>query len=664
MAGQYAYYPFTASGGVAVYPNFASFPTSAPAGTLAVAQDTGIVYEYFNGAWTAVAGPNDALTLGTPANGLAISNNQLTLTAASASQNGALLSTDWTTFNNKQAAGNYITALTGDVTASGPGSSVASLVATTNATLTTLSALSLPFTQTTGNVLLTRLSPVPTGSIIGNNTGSTVAPAALTVTTVTSMLNVFTSTLKGLTPLSGGGTTNFLRADGTWAVPASSGTVTSVALADDTGLFTISGSPVTTSGTLTLASLSSQAANTFLAAPNGSAGSPTFRTIVVADVPTLNQNTTGTASNITATSNSTLTTLSSLALPLTQTTGTLPINRGGTGVTAVPTTPTASAFAAWDANKNMSGNNILDGFTTIATAAATTTLTVASTGQYVFTGTTTQTVVLPVASTLVNGFTFSITNRSTGLVTVTTSGSTTVQSMASNTVLNIVCINAAGGTGTASWSWTYLPGQSMANAFKALTIQTFGAPGTFTYTTPTNPAPLYLEVVMVGAGGGGDGTAGGAGGGTGGATSFTGSGVTLTANGGARVVGGTATVTGAIGVAVAGGTGEPPAGPVNSAGGNGSGGFFGGNGGGTQAGVAGGNATAAGGGGGGAGGAVSAAGGFGGGAGAYIDATFSSLASTYSVTVGTGGTAGPAPGGGTAGGVGGNGLVIVYEYYQ
>lgn len=43
----------------------------------------------------------------------------------------------------------------------------------------------------------------------------------------------------------------------------------------------------------------SKTANYFLAAPNGSAGAPTFRAMVAADVPTLNQNTTGTASNVT-----------------------------------------------------------------------------------------------------------------------------------------------------------------------------------------------------------------------------------------------------------------------------------------------------------------------------------------------------------------------------
>jgi hypothetical protein len=45
----------------------------------------------------------------------------------------------------------------------------------------------------------------------------------------------------------------------------------------------------------------SKTANFVLAAPNGSAGSPTFRAIVAADIPTLNQNTTGTASNVTGT---------------------------------------------------------------------------------------------------------------------------------------------------------------------------------------------------------------------------------------------------------------------------------------------------------------------------------------------------------------------------
>ena len=46
----------------------------------------------------------------------------INLPIASSANTGQLSSTDWSTFNAKQTAGNYITALTGDVTATGPGS--------------------------------------------------------------------------------------------------------------------------------------------------------------------------------------------------------------------------------------------------------------------------------------------------------------------------------------------------------------------------------------------------------------------------------------------------------------------------------------------------------------------------------------------------------------
>lgn len=43
---------------------------------------------------------------------------------------------------------------------------------------------------------------------------------AADVAAQTALLNAFTSGLKGLVPPSGGGTSNFLRADGTWAAPS------------------------------------------------------------------------------------------------------------------------------------------------------------------------------------------------------------------------------------------------------------------------------------------------------------------------------------------------------------------------------------------------------------------------------------------------------------
>ncbi len=76
------------------------------------------------------------------------------------------------------------------------------------------------------------------------------------------------------------------------------GTVTSVAMtvpSDEA----VSGSPITAAGTLAI-TRNSQPANFFLASPNGTSGVPSFRAIVAADIPTLNQSTTGNAATATA----------------------------------------------------------------------------------------------------------------------------------------------------------------------------------------------------------------------------------------------------------------------------------------------------------------------------------------------------------------------------
>jgi hypothetical protein len=72
--------------------------------------------------------------------------------------------------------------------------------------------------------------------------------------------------------------------DADWTQFSGSGTVSSVALAMP-GIFTVSGSPVTGSGTLT-ATLLTQSANLVFAGPTtGSAAAPTFRALVAADLP-------------------------------------------------------------------------------------------------------------------------------------------------------------------------------------------------------------------------------------------------------------------------------------------------------------------------------------------------------------------------------------------
>ena len=108
--------------------------------------------------------------------------------AADASHKGFLTSTDWSTFNGKQASGSYITALTGDVTASGPGSSAATVAKINGATLGTTTA-------TSGNLLIGSGTAWVTNAVSGDVTiGSTgvTAIGANKVTTTTINANAVT----------------------------------------------------------------------------------------------------------------------------------------------------------------------------------------------------------------------------------------------------------------------------------------------------------------------------------------------------------------------------------------------------------------------------------------------------------------------------------------
>ena len=134
------------------------------------------------------------------------------------------------------------------------------------------------------------------------------------------------------------GNTKYYGTDGSgtlgyYSIPSGSGTVSSVAFADDssTPIYNVSGSPVTTTGTLAI-TLATQSANTIFSGPaSGSAAQPGFRTLVSADIPNNAANTTGTASDITTTSNSTLVTLSSLSLPTSQLSGTISLSTQASG---------------------------------------------------------------------------------------------------------------------------------------------------------------------------------------------------------------------------------------------------------------------------------------------------------------------------------------------
>ena len=158
-------------------------------------------------------------------------------------------------------------------------------------------------------------------------TGATDAAAALTNLGAYPASNPsgFTSNVGTVTSVSGTGTVSGL---------SLSGTVTS------TGSLTLGGTLA-----VTPSDFASQTANTVLAAPNGSAGVPTFRSLVAADVPTLNQNTTGTASNVT---------------------GIVAVVNGGTGASVAATALTNLGAAASGANTDITSIALTTG--TISTA--------------------------------------------------------------------------------------------------------------------------------------------------------------------------------------------------------------------------------------------------------------------------------------------------------
>lgn len=110
------------------------------------------------------------------------------------------------------------------------------------------------------------------------------------------------------------------------------------------------------------------------------------------------------------------------------------------------------------------GPGLIEGFTTITSAAGTTTLTVASETKQIVTGSTTQTIKLPDATTLPLGRKFLIINKSSGTVTVNDNSSSLVATVLANTQVE-VHLRAAG---SAAGTWDALA-SSAASAWGTIT---------------------------------------------------------------------------------------------------------------------------------------------------------------------------------------------------
>lgn len=84
-------------------------------------------------------------------------------------------------------------------------------------------------------VAIAGLPSIANNTVLGNVSGAAAAPVGLSQAQLTALCNPFGSGLSGCAPASGGGTANFLRADGTWATPpGAGGAVSSVSNSDNT----------------------------------------------------------------------------------------------------------------------------------------------------------------------------------------------------------------------------------------------------------------------------------------------------------------------------------------------------------------------------------------------------------------------------------------------
>jgi hypothetical protein len=224
--------------------------------------------------------------------------------------------------DGKQPTGPYLTALTGDILAAGPGSAAATIQPLTistaklqdgavtyikasltngivNADINSAAAIQYSKLDLANSIVDNDVAPAAAiqGSKIVPQFGSQQIQTSQGLRLSSGAFQIdlqapsLSSSYALTLPNSPGSAGFVLTTNGTgvtsWAAVSGTGTVTSVALTAPSSLFQVTGSPITIAGTLDL-TLQTQAANQVWAGPQtGSPAQPAFRSLVQADIPTL-----------------------------------------------------------------------------------------------------------------------------------------------------------------------------------------------------------------------------------------------------------------------------------------------------------------------------------------------------------------------------------------
>jgi hypothetical protein len=242
-------------------------------------------------------------------------------------------------------------------------------------------------------------------------------------------------------------------------------------------------SPVASSGGLTpVISLSSgygdtlnpyasKTANFVLAAPNGSAGVPTFRAVVAADIPTLNQNTTGSAATLTT--GRTLAITGDLAY-------TSPSFDGSTNVTAAGTLATVNTNVGLFTNASVTVN--AKGLVTAVSSGTAPVTSVTATSPVASTGGATPDISMPAATTSVSGY-------------LTSTDWTTFNGKGSGTVTSVTATSPVASTGGATPVISMPAATTSVSGYLTSTDwTTFNNKGSGTVTSVGATVPAFLSV--------------------------------------------------------------------------------------------------------------------------------------------------------------------------